>query len=917
MSDQTPPFPAGTMPGQNPPVPQAEPTLVMPQQASFTGAGATAAPVVAGPAAGPWGDATSPAAVASPRLPSTWGSPVGPLVAGLAGLLASYLGAIVLVLLAVAGAALAADSDGGAGEVASGLQESTDSGVGAFLKGILQLVSMAFRNPLGARVMGLGGAVTIPVLSILAVFCLTTWWAGRLSTRTWAVGSGTGNLVLAGLAGLVNGILLDLLARLAAFEVDQSEGLLDIHSAGVTGFVLCFVLTTACVAAGRARGVEHHSLPNHPLVREVLRAARAFTYHVLLLGGLVTIAAWVALMVRIGDEVGLGAALASLLLLPLLAGNLVAWAFGLATLGHLGVSTRGMLDNLDELGLDLGPVDLSNLSGHLSLGLFDAPWWVALLGLAGSALAICLTCLFWAARRRVGGNNQQAQAASWLVLPAVYLAGGCLLAWASSISARSTGIEVGRVSIGLALWWPLLLAVVGLLIEVASRYLRDPLRQVVPVKAYWWGPESDRPALPGLPAPATAATAAPVVAPAPAPAPAPQTVGHEVAATADGPVLAAAALGAAAATQAPVSEAPVAGAPLAQAATEPVQPLLGATAQPISEEQRRRNRRIAMVVGIVLGALAVFSIAVAVLNRTVYGPKQQAVAVLDAIGEGKASAALDELGTAAPEGSHLLLADDVYAKAGGGMTSYTIGEVDKKGKEATVSVQTKLGQTASDVTIQLRRSGKVMGLFDRWQVQDMGLGAVAVTVPEGARTLEVNGTSIDVAQVSENGSVVLPAFPGEYTVKLPDQSKYLVGQSVTQTVGWTMPGQPETLRTSLSEQFTTDVKAKVKAIVDECIRTGGASLSARCPMGTVLMGSDARNVSWKLLQEPTITLGELGYEGEVPITTDVEGQAQVTYQEQELFGETWESKSETTSVRPSGTAQLTGEKFDTIEVTLS
>ena len=88
-----------------------------------------------------------------------------------------------------------------------------------------------------------------------------------------------------------------------------------------------------------------------------------------------------------------------------------------------------------------------------------------------------------------------------------------------------------------------------------------------------------------------------------------------------------------------------------------------------------------------------------------------------------------------------------------------VSNPDKDGKDATITVQTKQGDLASENVIHLRRTGKQMGLFDKWSIQGMDLGSVQVQVPSTASSIEVNGKSIDVSKEAGTGQTVrLPAF---------------------------------------------------------------------------------------------------------------------------------------------------------------
>ncbi|WP_420176002.1 hypothetical protein [Luteococcus sp. OSA5] len=820
-----------------------------------------------------------------PRDPERLGKP-GRSRRRLAGLLGTWCVALVMVGLALGGAVLAANSFYGG---SSGRTDSvSDSGMGPMLKGITQLVSMAFGNPLGVHALGVGGSGSFPLLGITAAFCAITWYAARLSTRRWAVGSGPGNLALSLVAGLVNAAVLTLLARITAFRADE----VSIHSAGFSGFLVCVLLTTLAVATGRAHGVGHRGLPAHPLLREALRGARTFGYHVLVLGGVLLALGWLYLAVKLAMDEHVGAAFGALLMLPLVGLNLLLLGFGLATFGSFGAGAQGSLEALN--GLDLGPVDFSDLGSlpRLSVGIFDAPqWWVPLVALVVSAAAVCLAALFWGARRRVAH-----QLTSWLVLPVVYLVGGIVVMLASRLGVSSDGYGTARSTLGLAGWWPLVLALVGLAVELAARYLVPTLRAIVPMHAYWWRAEPELPTLPGWRAPAAAAPVAPVVTDA---------AGEE------------------ATSIIPAEPTLLLSTDQQVQANQPVgtSPLVGGPATPMSPEAKAKAQRIAKLVGLALAALVLAAVAVNVVNSMVFGPKKQAAAVLNAIGEGKASQALKELGTAAPEGSQLLLSDDVYSSVPNGLTAYTLGEVDKSGKEARITVQTNQGDRASENVIHLRRTGKRMGLFDKWSVQGMELGSIQVQVPSSASTIEVNGKSIDVSAEAGSGqSVRLPALPGDYTIKLPDQGKYLTGASVTQSVAWSAASESAQLTTTLNEQFTKDVEAKVKEKIDECITTATSEVASSCPFSSPLYySSDTyRDIAWKVDAYPRIAVGELGYEGGVQITTDAEGKASVTFEHDEGFMEPdWKGGKDEATISPSGTATIVGEKLDQVEVTLS
>lgn len=354
---------------------------------------------------------------------------------------------------------------------------------------------------------------------------------------------------------------------------------------------------------------------------------RLAVVHALVVTVVVGLWLWVVFAVRAIADGQTQLALAPLVLLPLLLGQVVAGVTGLSALSSGTVAVTGTFGDIWGGGA---------LTEGLSL--FDLPWYAWLIAIPLSLLTLVAVSVLWNHDRRVVPGSVTALVVSWAALPAVYFLGAVVLMGAGQVrlGLTASGLGAGAVTLSLAAWTPLLLAVAGILVELSSRLLAPFLAPVVP-----------RGALARFRAPIGAG-------PTPQAAPAP---------------------GAAV----PAPPAPGTGA-------QPAAPVALGPARPLSPAVRRRLLLGGGTAGalLVVGVAAV--IAINVVTSALFSPSRQVDAYLGALEDGRYGQALE---LAAPNVSHadrVLLTDEIGADTEGRLTAHSVEDVETDGDTATVTV---------------------------------------------------------------------------------------------------------------------------------------------------------------------------------------------------------------------------------------
>ena len=316
-----------------------------------------------------------------------------------------------------------------------------------------------------------------------------------------------------------------------------------------------------------------------------------------------------------------------------------------------------------------------------------------------------------------------------------------------------------------------------------------------------------------------------------------------------------------------------------------VQPASAAPREPMSPEQQRRAKRLALAIGGVVGVLGLFWLAVTIINSAAYGPEDQAREYLDSIKEADLEKALD-LAPVGDEAETSLLDDDVYAAAEGRVTGYEIKDVEKDGDSATLTVELKgiegIEGGVAEVELTLDKDGRTNVFFDKWSVVDGGLARPVSLSSLESTSLGVNGVEVSVDPGTDSDYWL---FPGSYLFDPYVDNEWIVAASNETT--YVIPGDSYTYAElpegAPSEEFTAEVDRQLGVWLDECMQSTELEPDG-CPQSAYVFGENPRKVKWTLTERPTLSLEY--FDGEFPaeFSTDGYGEATVTYEADESYG---------------------------------
>ena len=330
---------------------------------------------------------------------------------------------------------------------------------------------------------------------------------------------------------------------------------------------------------------------------------------------------------------------------------------------------------------------------------------------------------------------------------------------------------------------------------------------------------------------------------------------------------------------------------------------LGGSSRPMSPETRKRAL-IGTIAGLAVLALGISGAAVyAHTQAAKHAPDLAVRAYLDALKAGDADKAVQLMGATAPTEASALMNTAVYSKATDRVSDYTIDKVRTGSNSGTVTATVKHGASSDAVTFTVR---KVEGNPD-WTVTYFGTtGRLSVALPSGTQKLLVNGVDVNAS----SSMVYLPAFPGTYQVALPDQGKYLVGGKATATVGYGTSSSYQRLEYTVSPQLETDIKAKVKVLLDACAKSKDPR-PVNCPFRSYSAWGTVRNGSWKINTYPALKINQSYPENEFRISTDYNaGQATYTYEMDEGWDKPdWKKHSDKVGFYLFGRATIQGDQL--------
>ena len=233
-----------------------------------------------------------------------------------------------------------------------------------------------------------------------------------------------------------------------------------------------------------------------------------------------------------------------------------------------------------------------------------------------------------------------------------------------------------------------------------------------------------------------------------------------------------------------------------------------------------RTRRTGLVLAASLAAILTL---VLILPRLLLGgpsPEELVREHLDALVAGDVATVREHLDTSKPA-SDAALRSDVLLAAGDRVTSYSIDSVDRSGTLATVTATLHTGATTEQAEYVTRSAAANSFSRARWTLDPVPTQVVAVSLPEQAEGMSINGIALSrdelAARTSGEGrqAVLLRLLPGVYELALPAREGPLepaVQQLAVPVTGETEPARPvmgynldATGRSQLRDQIEEDL----------------------------------------------------------------------------------------------------------------
>jgi hypothetical protein len=325
---------------------------------------------------------------------------------------------------------------------------------------------------------------------------------------------------------------------------------------------------------------------------------------------------------------------------------------------------------------------------------------------------------------------------------------------------------------------------------------------------------------------------------------------------------------------------------------------------PLTPEQARRVRRIALIGGGVAAVAVIGAIAVSVISSTYFTPERAAQDHVDAVASGDLEAVAATV-SGDDEVSDALLTTEVLDGAADRPTEYTVGEITTLGGNALAEVTAEDG-VGGESYVSLEKGDKKFGLFQEWVVVE-GLTSTLNISTDGASDMSVNGVAVGAPEEGYGSYVVLP---GTYTVDPFAGNEWLEGAPSEVEVPLGGFASPDIASPQPSEAFTRTVDESIGAWLDECMASTEIDPDG-CPQSSYAYG-DVRDLTWELSESPTVDYDF--FSPSFPMSLYVTGgSATATYEVDESYGfgpAEWTEETEESSLDFSVEVDLVGDRLE-------
>ena len=313
----------------------------------------------------------------------------------------------------------------------------------------------------------------------------------------------------------------------------------------------------------------------------------------------------------------------------------------------------------------------------------------------------------------------------------------------------------------------------------------------------------------------------------------------------------------------------------------------GGEARPGATSPAARRRRTGLALAASLAGILAL---VLILPRLLLGgpsPEELVREHLDALVAGDVATVREHLDTSKPA-SDAALSSDVVLAATDRVTSYSIDSVHRSGTRATVTATVHLGGTSQQVDYVTRSEAANSFSRARWTLDPVPAEVVAVSLPEQAEALSINGITLSTDELAARTSgegrqaVLLRLLPGVYELALPPRGGLL--EPAVQQIAVQMTGQEEPARPvmgyALNEQGRSQLRDQIEAELDQCAESTTVA-PPLCPF----------NATGVLAPEdPSFTVGPVETSESVTGTWEVIPPAD--YRIEPLIGDSWSVWSE-------------------------
>lgn len=211
----------------------------------------------------------------------------------------------------------------------------------------------------------------------------------------------------------------------------------------------------------------------------------------------------------------------------------------------------------------------------------------------------------------------------------------------------------------------------------------------------------------------------------------------------------------------------------------------------------------------------------------------------------------------------VLLTDEIGAATEGRLTGHSIETVETDGDTATVAVTLEQDGVRSEQVFSLTRSGRTLLVFPEWALDHVGHRTAQVYLPASGSTLEVNGTLVDLADVTVQADpggldyVDLPVLPGSCTIAYQSPSEFLASLPNEFAID-AAPGAgagallPVAEALEPTEAGHEAITAEVTAMLDECAEQTVPAPEG-CPFSAFVWASDIEG-EWEIVSYPELSV---------------------------------------------------------------